>query len=115
MSTPQQQENLKAWVAALRSGKYKQTKCALWARDGGSFCCLGVACDIYPYAEWEGGTFLGRVTVLPPDVQGWLGINLVGGLPRPAYSRGSTTLISLNDSGSTFDQIADVIEEKLIK
>ena len=32
------------WVAALRSGKYKQTISHLY--DGGGFCCLGVMCAL---------------------------------------------------------------------
>lgn len=32
------------WIAALRSGEYKQTKGALRKADG--FCCLGVLCDL---------------------------------------------------------------------
>lgn len=32
------------WVAALRSGKYKQTVGNLY--DGGGFCCLGVMCAL---------------------------------------------------------------------
>lgn len=34
----------KRWVAALRSGKYKQGKGTLLA--GGKYCCLGVLCEI---------------------------------------------------------------------
>lgn len=33
-----------AWVAALRSGKYKQNRLSLF-RDG-AYCCLGVACSL---------------------------------------------------------------------
>ena len=55
-------ENAKKWVAALRSGKFKQGKFALrkrtfrdglYLRDGESphyvteHCCLGVACEIF--------------------------------------------------------------------
>ena len=32
------------WVAALRSGKYKQTVSHLY--DAGGFCCLGVMCAL---------------------------------------------------------------------
>ena len=37
-------EKAREWVAALRSGKYKQGKGALSTED--RFCCLGVACEI---------------------------------------------------------------------
>lgn len=39
-------ENMKAWVAALRSGEYKQGRSCLRSADG-TFCCLGVAGDLY--------------------------------------------------------------------
>lgn len=38
------------WLKALESGKYRQTKGVLLKKDKSghrSFCCLGVACDIY--------------------------------------------------------------------
>lgn len=34
----------KKWIAALRSGKYKQGKEKLYVK--GSYCCLGVLCRI---------------------------------------------------------------------
>ena len=43
--TPKQKEHLRKWVEALRSGDYKQAEGAL--SRGDSYCCLGVACDIY--------------------------------------------------------------------
>jgi hypothetical protein len=42
------------WLAALRSGKYKQAKGALLLKDAEgnkSYCCLGVACDIQGIEE----------------------------------------------------------------
>lgn len=38
------------WIAALRSGKYKQGKSRL--KRGDAFCCLGVACDIKGSCSW---------------------------------------------------------------
>lgn len=38
------ERNIAAWLAALRSGKYKQVFGALADADG--FCCLGVACEV---------------------------------------------------------------------
>ena len=38
------------WVAALRSGKYKQDTGRLRTADG--FCCLGVLCDITKGTIW---------------------------------------------------------------
>src|ERR1700722_17051899 len=44
------------WVAALRSGKYKQGRAALHNVSGG-MCCLGVLCDIVKDevgGQWKG-------------------------------------------------------------
>lgn len=41
----------KQWIAALRSGKYKQGKSFLEAPDGDAFCCLGVACKATDHGE----------------------------------------------------------------
>jgi hypothetical protein len=40
------------WVAALRSGEYKQAKNSLRKQD--AFCCLGVLCDLYDSSQWHG-------------------------------------------------------------
>ena len=40
--TPNDIKQMKKWVKALRSGKYKQAKGSLQTGDG--FWCLGVAC-----------------------------------------------------------------------
>ena len=39
------------WVAALRSGKYAQTRGKLRKADG--YCCLGVLCDIRSDVTWS--------------------------------------------------------------
>lgn len=38
------------WVGALRSGLYEQTQEVL--RDGNSYCCLGVLCDLIDPFNW---------------------------------------------------------------
>lgn len=38
-------DNVKAWVAALRSGTYTQGQFKLRRLDN-TYCCLGVACDL---------------------------------------------------------------------
>lgn len=35
------------WVAALRSGEYKQGKGVLHNQDTNTYCCLGVLCDLF--------------------------------------------------------------------
>lgn len=49
------------WVAALRSGAYKQTNGCLRSerRDGTSYCCLGVLCEVLelPKDPSSGGSY----------------------------------------------------------
>lgn len=116
-------ENLRKWVEALRSGRYRQAHGALraWANDddaeqveeeGYHYCCLGVACDLAGMSEeangWQYGT-------LPPQVQEWLGIeeNNPKLAPSPYAASGRLSASELNDIyGWTFDQIADAIEKR---
>lgn len=44
------------WVAALRSGEYKQTKGKFHdtTRETGGYCCLGVLCEVAKPEEWDG-------------------------------------------------------------
>lgn len=54
--TPEQIRNIKRWLKALRSGKYKQGKGALcrWIPGGAEeFCCLGVAAHVLIPGEWN--------------------------------------------------------------
>lgn len=43
--TDAQKAWIQEWIAALRSGKYKQGRMLLQSREG-EFCCLGVACEV---------------------------------------------------------------------
>ncbi len=86
-----------AWVAALRSGKYKQTKHVLKSLNGvPSYCCLGVACEVAIEAglDLEHGEIVkegiakpvvgvygeeGDSESLPQEVMEWLGMNVSDG------------------------------------
>ena len=105
------------WVDALRSCEYQQTQGRLRKEDG--FCCLGVLCDLYikeNNVEWEIEDDIYRYekhfTVLPPSVVGWAGVE-----DSNPYVIGVTgfvgSLSALNDSGFTFNEIADLIENHL--
>lgn len=118
-------ENARAWVAALRSGKYKQGKGELRTKED-SYCCLGVACDLYQKAhpetqrwikeEWVQGQqwlFEGKSGLLPASVKEWLGLRtdegaFYDGTPYLSHK----TLTGANDTGDTFEQIADLIESE---
>jgi hypothetical protein len=111
--TDQDKLQIKIWVAALRSGEYKQTHEVL--QDAGGYCCLGVACKV----------------LIPDDQQKRYGDGLlVGKMPHhqehaPKWLRqinddfSKTTgvwLVRLNDKfGKTFEEIADVIERVYLK
>lgn len=107
-------ENAKKWVAALRSGKYQQVKGALRRSEG--YCCLGVACDVYRKETRKGrwlkgnhGNFIFMRTsqVLPLAIQEWLGLT-----DELGYVDEDRALTELNDNGSTFAEIADLIESE---
>lgn len=106
-------DNARAWVAALRSGAYLQTRRVL--RNQAGFCCLGVACDISGIGHWTptpSGDTKWKYTAangeqsatdLPPSVADWLGL-AAGLVPRFGP-------IDANDSGMPFAAIADMIEK----
>ena len=116
-------------MKALRSGEYKQARGQL--RKEGSYCCLGVACDLYGKHVLKGDrwrqfkpskgmlhpddplsyTFLGQGGALPRQVVKWLGLKrscTFGQL------KDGTTLMQMNDDPEHkegFNGIADVIEK----
>lgn len=107
----QQKAHRKLWVKALRSGKYKQTKGRLKARNG-AMCCLGVACHISELGAWEpGGIYQAGGSAsglgLPPLVQDWLGLTGSGG-----PIGGGKHLDGENDNGVRFPALADIIERE---
>jgi hypothetical protein len=125
------------WIQALLSGDYEQGQHSL--RDSeGKFCCLGVLCDLYSQeddkeARWEksDGQFNGKYRfkvveedyghsgVLPLAVSEWAGltsdnVDYDSGSPMVVMGDGyMKSLASMNDSGDSFGDIADHIEESL--
>ena len=134
-------ERKRIWVAALRSGKFRQTVGKL--ADAAGYCCYGVACvlsgvrkefnitrDRYLFGEPESNNQ--RWEHMPPSVSAWLGIppnDYNGGrLLIPALDTDREELLShvvnldgaryyyadnLNDAQFTFEEIATLIEERL--
>jgi hypothetical protein len=120
-------ENMQKWVAALRSGDYTQARSVLRKKDTNEMCCLGVLCDLYTKANddgkwidktdvvdansstlgqvfnYEGSEFVG----MPPrDIIAWSGLSV------NRYDSFWGALAESNDTGSTFEEIADKIEAK---
>lgn len=104
------------WIAALRSGDYKQGKTFL--RDGDDhYCCIGVAASVHPGFKWIAEDLGAAGTVYNAqhgDECGY-GQLLESGLETIGISRDAQdALIGLNDDqGFTFSEIADVLEAKL--
>lgn len=103
-------EIMKTWVAALRSGEYEQTQGTL--RIDGKYCCLGVLCDLAAKAKvgtWVENDFVcdeySDSVHLPWEVVSWSGAHS----SRACLST-RESLVSLNDRGKTFTEIADIIE-----
>lgn len=99
------------WVAALRSGEYRQGKFVL--RNGDHFCCLGVLCDLYSQdhpevieKDFSKGTFLNRSFTLPDEVADWAGMESTNG----TLWTQEKCLSYLNDTGASFDSLASLIE-----
>lgn len=111
---------LRLLVEALRSGEFTQTYRLLGTTKNGVEynCAGGVACrvamangmDVNVTREGDGILFNGLTYLVPDEVWYWFGVNPYGRLPvwdREAVQQGVS---GLNDSGFTFDQIADLIE-----
>lgn len=100
-------ERLEEWIAALRSGKYQQGYGQL--REFDSYCCLGVACDLYDATGWESvrdGLFRQQDGALMPRVV------------KKAYritDRDVGMLINRNDGEHlNFAALADYIESTIL-
>lgn len=114
------------WIEALRSGKYKQGKAAL-RTENNEYCCLGVLCElavnegvINPPVVKEDDNFTARSRIysfegcggyLPKAVQTWAWLEDDDGRFMSVIN-GLDNLASLNDHGTSFEEIAKVIEEK---
>ena len=121
------------WIEALRSGEYTQTQKELRSIDNfqkKSYCCLGVACDLYDSKIWAPDAFPfsivnHKVENLPNEVQTHLHLRnpegtfaityewlseLNSDLAKKIPRHARLSLANLNDSGFTFEEIADIIE-----
>lgn len=94
------------WLAALRSGEYKQGKSQLYNRAQDTYCCLGVACRIS--APDKEIPMSGYILQVFADYENVPSI-IVGASSKSIVS----TLTYMNDSGKTFEEIADWIETNL--
>lgn len=107
------------WVYHLKSGKYKKTTGKLRRINKGgtcSYCALGVLTDLYINAnsdtcKWNGempvinGEQYGN-SVLPKPVAVWAELEKTSGQIKGK----NIDIPGLNDSGKSFEYIADIIE-----
>jgi|SRR5688500_2127325 len=110
---PSNKENMRLWVAALRSGEYEQGHGALHDHND-KFCCLGVACEVALKAGVKmpvtpHGNYIRygqEISHLPTVVQEWLGLPVMDPFVAPMVSA-----VSANDGHRwSFEQIADSVE-----
>lgn len=123
--------NVRLWIRALRSGEFTQTRSRLRKSFGAgqhNHCCLGVVCELYsatvggffmendifisdfydskPYAFSTHGFKFDPVQdthMLSDAMLKWLGLS----------DNAQSALVGANDSGWTFDQIANWLESAL--
>ena len=106
------------WAAALRSGEYEQGVNRLATADRTKHCCLGVLCEVaikegVPLDMSVGREFYRPATAyddatakLPLRVQTWAGMASDHG----SLGREMPSLMLQNESGTSFDGLADIIE-----
>lgn len=119
------EENMRTFIAALRSGEYGQGQRRLKSAEG--YCCLGVACEVSGLGDWEGDIrdSHGQVyvidendfsrTVLPMGVSRWLGIDQENHGSQNPYiveaEDGDISAATMNDLlKKSFAEIADAFE-----
>jgi hypothetical protein len=113
---------MKKWVSLLRSGEFSQGTGHL--NKEGKHCCLGVLCELatvegitVPHTSGEYAAGLDIIGygdfseeencgVLPLGVQKWAGMD-----SRNGEFNYDQMLTDLNDIGSSFDELADIIEK----
>ena len=124
------------WIEALRSGEYERT-ISMLRHESNKFCCLGVLCDISNVGTWKPAEDKGyyRYVIDSAKFSAYLPYMIVDSigaagatvpfdiekisnvtLKEEIYSipgvTDSCSLSTLNDSGFTFEQIADLLENE---
>lgn len=95
------------WLAALRSGKYKQVQNSLYNGKNEGFCCLGVAEYILGTPKELLEDFTIPDLLANPRCPHVLFCNV-----EQEFSLGNE-VASFNDNGFTFEEIADWVEENV--
>ena len=101
------------WVAALKSGKYKQARGYLKTENG--YCCLGVLCELFIAESNElnvGGydhitTYNRECAYLPAEVLRWADMRYVNGRASGLIS----SVSFVNDNADDFTSSIEYIEQ----
>lgn len=113
---------LNEWVAALRSGKYKQGQRYLRSCND-TYCCLGVLLDI-ERVQWETTEGYDAYYAMNDNAESRLlyfgdsGVSTEGDISPCAVYDGTNErnfLISMNDAGLPFHDIATVLEHVYVQ
>lgn len=101
--------DIRKWVKALRSGKYKQGTGAL-ENTPGRYCCLGVACKVFipdkDKQKDEFGCLVGATMEDQPFAPLWL-----QDINNDFLLKTGHQLVEVNDDmGFSFNEIADCLE-----
>lgn len=123
------------WIDALRSGKYEQGSEKLRTMTG--YCCLGVLCNIYAQEHNTQWKFKGydetnlqpkdywyfgeQSEFLPEFVMDWAGLKLNCPVVKIDVDEDDgddawfyhEQIADLNDSGYTFNDLSNLIEQQL--
>lgn len=97
------------WITALRSGDYEQGESVLKVPKNQQYCCLGVACVVAGVRSCD---------ISDKGLPSQLSAKLQAKLPpffrsneEDGDHEGLVALADMNDSGKTFAEIADYIED----
>ncbi len=109
------QEIADKWITALLSGEFEQGRHLL--HNDNKFCCLGVLCKLYADATGIQGVkspdfdfvhYHNQTERLPIEVMKWSGMASAVGVLGEDHLK---SLAGMNDTGSTFVQLAEVIKQ----
>ena len=114
----QKKANRKKWIAALRSGEYKQGKGCL-ENANGEFCCIGVLAKLAGVERvvspgkttaYQSIIYDGQIGSASDKVKEWVG--LINEVAMFNDKGDYEDLARLNDNGYTFEDIAAIIESE---
>lgn len=100
-----------SWIEALRSGNYEQTRGELYSN--GSYCALGVLCDVAKVPYYETGRFRHQRAYGHESKDRFKLKDSTMKRLDLLYSETRVITRMNDDECKTFDQIADYVERNL--